>query len=337
MPSPAGKIPTSNLPEDAGGDSLVQVDFPKSKSFGSKSLGESEKTGVQITLHELTYKIPLKGGEERYLLGGLEPLTGTLDPGNMIALMGSSGAGKSTLMDVISKRKTVGMVEGLVLFDGHEPTRGEIGRDTGYVEQKDTLWGTFTVREMLMYTALLKMSSKYNRQQKAARVDEVIDQMGLTKSKNTKIGGAMVRGVSGGEAKRISIGLGLLNNPRILFLDEPTSGLDSATSLDVMGTVKELAEEGRTVLTTIHQPSGKIFSFYDGIILLSRDVETRSGNIVYFGEAGTVLKEYFEGMGFPYEANEVDNIAEYVLNIISGGVKGPQGGNELILHFTETL
>ena len=336
MPSPAGKIPTSNLPEDAGGDSLVQVDFPKSKSFGSKSLGEAEKTGVQITLHELTYKIPLKGGEERYLLGGLEPLTGTLDPGNMIALMGSSGAGKSTLMDVISKRKTVGMVEGLVLFDGHEPTRGEIGRDTGYVEQKDTLWGTFTVREMLMYTALLKMSSKYNRQQKAARVDEVIDQMGLTKSKNTKIGGAMVRGVSGGEAKRISIGLGLLNNPRILFLDEPTSGLDSATSLDVMGTVKELAEEGRTVLTTIHQPSGKIFSFYDGIILLSRDVETRSGNIVYFGEAGTVLKEYFEGMGFPYEANEVDNIAEYVLNIISGGVKGPQGGNELILHFTES-
>merc|ERR1711937_200084 len=228
------------------------------------------------------------------------------------------------------------MVEGLELFDGHEPTRGGIGRDTGYVEQKDTLWGTFTVREMLMYAALLKMSSKYNRQQKAARVDEVIDQMGLTKSKNTKIGGAMVRGVSGGEAKRISIGLGLLNNPRILFLDEPTSGLDSATSLDVMGTVKELAEEGRTVLTTIHQPSGKIFSFYDGIILLSRDVETRSGNIVYFGEAGTVLKEYFEGMGFPYEANEVDNIAEYVLNIISGGVKGPQGGNELILHFTES-
>merc|ERR1711959_158440 len=254
----------------------------------------------------------------------------------MVALMGSSGAGKTTLMDVISKRKTVGIVSGLVLFDGHEPTHAEIGRDTGYVEQKDTLWGTFTVREMLMYTALLKMSSKYNRQQKAARVDEVIDQMGLTKSKNTKIGGAMVRGVSGGEAKRISIGLGLLNNPRILFLDEPTSGLDSATSLDVMGTVKELAEEGRTVLTTIHGPSGKIFSFYDGIILLSRDVDTRSGNIVYFGEAGKVLKGYFEEQGFKYDNEEVDNIAEYVLNIISGGVRGPQGGNELILHYHES-
>ena len=254
----------------------------------------------------------------------------------MIALMGSSGAGKSTLMDVISKRKTVGIVDGLILFDGHEPTHGEIGRDTGYVEQKDTLWGTFTVREMIMYTALLKMAGKFTRAQKAARVDEVIEQMGLGKSKDTKIGGAMTRGVSGGEAKRISVALGLLNNPRILFLDEPTSGLDSATSLDVMGTVKELAEEGRTVLTTIHGPSGKIFSFYDGIILLSRDVDTRSGNIVYFGEAGKVLRGYFEEQGFKYDSDEVDNIAEYVLNIISGGVRGPQGGNELILHYHES-
>jgi ABC-type multidrug transport system ATPase subunit len=331
------KIPTDNLPDVAEGpESMVQVEFPKSKSFGSKSLGEAEKTGVQITLYDLTYRIPLSGGEERYLLGGLEPLCGTLDPGNMIALMGSSGAGKSTLMDVISKRKTVGIVSGLVLFDGHEPTHAEIGRDTGYVEQQDTLWGTFTVREMMMYTALLKMSSKFSRQQKAGRVDEVIEQMGLTKSKDTKIGGAMVRGVSGGEAKRISVGLGLLNNPRILFLDEPTSGLDSATSVDVMGTVKQLAEEGRTVLTTIHQPSGKIFSYYDGLLLLSRDVETRSGNIVYFGEAGKVAKQYFMDMGYKYDPDEVDNIAEYAINIISGGVSGPQGGNTLINHYHES-
>ena len=321
--------------DDEGPHTIVQALGP-SKSFGSKSLGEADKTGVQITLYDLTYKIPLPKGGERYLLGGLEPLTGTLDPGNMIALMGSSGAGKSTLMDVISKRKTVGIVDGLILFDGHEPTHGEIGRDTGYVEQKDTLWGTFTVREMIMYTALLKMAGKFTRAQKAARVDEVIEQMGLGKSKDTKIGGAMTRGVSGGEAKRISVALGLLNNPRILFLDEPTSGLDSATSLDVMGTVKELAEEGRTVLTTIHGPSGKIFSFYDGIILLSRDVDTRSGNIVYFGEAGKVLRGYFEEQGFKYDDDEVDNIAEYVLNIISGGVRGPQGGNELILHYHES-
>merc|ERR1719158_1727165 len=88
--------------------------LPKTKSFASKSLGESEKSGIQVTLYQLRYKVPnmVNKKEWKYLLGGLEPLSGTLDPGNMIALMGSSGAGKSTLMDVISKRKTVGIIEG---------------------------------------------------------------------------------------------------------------------------------------------------------------------------------------------------------------------------------
>jgi hypothetical protein len=90
------------------------------------------------------------------------------------------------------------------------------------------------------------------------------------------------------------------------------------------------------VLTTIHQPSGKVFSYYDGLLLLSRDVETRSGNIVYFGEAGKVAKQYFMDMGYEYDPDEVDNIAEYAINIISGGVSGPQGGNTLINHYNES-
>merc|ERR1719486_1147477 len=101
-------------------------------------------------------------------------------------------------MDVISKRKTQGAVEGLVLFDGHVPGGGEVSRDTGYVEQRDSLWGFFSVTEMLLYTACLKMPPKYSFAQKSGRVDEVITQMGLTKARATKIGGAMVRGVSGG-------------------------------------------------------------------------------------------------------------------------------------------
>jgi ABC-type multidrug transport system ATPase subunit/ABC-type multidrug transport system permease subunit len=305
----------------------------KSKSFASKSLGESEKTGIQVTLYQLRYKVPAPGGGDRYLLGNPEPITGTMDPGMMIALMGSSGAGKSTLMDVISKRKTQGAVEGLVLFDGHVPGGGEVSRDTGYVEQRDSLWGFFSVTEMLLYTARLKMPDKYTLQQKTDRVTEVIDQLGLTKSKDTKIGGAMVRGVSGGEAKRISIAIGLLNNPRIMFFDEPTSGLDSAISLDVMSQVRTLADEGRTVLVTIHQPSGKVFGLFSDIILLSRDAETKAGNIAYYGPAGEEVKSYFVDKGYPFDADEVDNIAEYLLNIVSGGVSGPKGGNELIEGF----
>ena len=316
--------------------------LPKTKSFASKSLGESEKSGIQVTLYQLRYKVPNMANKKewKYLLGGLEPLSGTLDPGNMIALMGSSGAGKSTLMDVISKRKTVGIIEGHVLFDGHTPSKAEASRDTGYVEQRDSLWGFFTVTEMLTYTACLKMPPKYSFAQKSGRVDEVITQMGLTKARATKIGGAMVRGVSGGEAKRISIAIGLLNNPRIMFFDEPTSGLDSAISLDVMGTIKDLAIEGRTVLVTIHQPSGRLFELFDQIVLLSRDQETKSGNVVYMGETGTnacELRDYFVKMGYPYDAEVYDNVPEYVLEIISGGVSGPKSeGDSLITSYHDS-
>merc|ERR1719232_1651511 len=139
-PPATSDVPRTPSSEADEYDHMIVQTLRPTKSFHAKSLGESDKTGVQITLYDLTYKIPLGKGEERYLLGGLEPLTGTLDPGNMIALMGSSGAGKSTLMDVISKRKTVGIIEGHVLFDGHPPSKAEPSRDTGYVEQRDSLW-----------------------------------------------------------------------------------------------------------------------------------------------------------------------------------------------------
>ena len=312
------------------------------KSFASKSLGQAARTGAQVTLHRLCYRVPGPLDPRRpwaprapvYLLGAVGEaapgVTGTLDPGTMVALMGSSGAGKSTLMDVISGRKTQGAVEGLVLFDGHVPSPAERSRDTGYVEQFDTLWGTFSIFEMLMYTARLKMGPEFSLAQKAARVHEVIDQLGLAKAQDTKIGGFFVRGISGGEKKRVSIGIGLLNNPRIMFFDEPTSGLDSAISTDVMQRIRDLADEGRSVMVTIHQPSGKIFNLFDQIVLLARDPATRSGNLVYWGPAGTAVREYFERQGFAYDAGEVDNIPEYLLSIVSGGVSGPKAGGKLI-------
>jgi hypothetical protein len=169
-------------------------------------------------------------------------------------------------------------------------------------------------------------------------VDEVIEQMGLTKSKDTRIGGAMVRGVSGGEAKRISVGIGLVNNPRILFLDEPTSGLDSAIALDIIGTVKQLAEEGRTVLCSMYLASGRIFSKFDSIILLSQEQETGSGNIVYFDEAGgDSIIQYFEPLGYPFNKKEADNIAAYLMNIIGGGIKGPANySSEIFDHYKQS-
>ena len=162
-------------------------------------------------------------------------------------------------MDILSGRKTTGDVEGDVRFGGGVPTRAFLQRYTGFVEQFDTLIGTLTVEEMLMYTAYLKRPVAEGRDAKQRAVDELLDQLGLVSCKDVKIGDNMQKGISGGQvraflaslnaafmlvlgcpltfdclaagpqAKRVNIGIALITNPKVLFLDEPTSGLDSHT------------------------------------------------------------------------------------------------------------
>jgi ATP-binding cassette subfamily G (WHITE) protein 2 len=119
-----------------------------------------------------------------------------------------------------------------------------------YVQQDDILFQTMTVRECLMFAAKLRLEG--NLEAKLHRVDEVIKDLRLTKCQNTKIGGALVKGVSGGERKRASIGVELITDPQLIFLDEPTTGLDSYTAASVMETLRALAASGRTVISTIH-------------------------------------------------------------------------------------
>ena len=110
-----------------------------------------------------------------------------------------------------------------------------------------------------MYTALLRLPGSMSRADKMARVDEVVQQLGLIDCKHTRIGNAFMRGVSGGERKRASIGIEIIVNPRILFLDEPTSGLDSYTAYHIMQTIRTLTMSGRSVICSIHQPREKIY------------------------------------------------------------------------------
>jgi len=158
----------------------------------------------------------------------------------------------------------------------------------------------------------------------------VIEQLGLKGAKDTRIGGAMVRGIGSGEAKRVSVGIGLINNPRAIFFDEPTTGLDSATAHDVMVLIQGLAHEGRTVLATVHQPSGQVYDFFDTVLLLSRDVDTKSGNVVYFGPGREAVSKYFTRLGYKYSSKVYDNIPEFFTELVGGGVTGPGEGNKLI-------
>ena len=135
------------------------------------------------------------------------------------------------------------------------------------MEQDDALVSTMTPKECFEFA--LKITSYVSNEECEEKVEELIGRLGLKSCKNTLCGGKFVKGISGGERKRTSIGFELITNPSLLLLDEPTSGLDSHTSLKIAKMIKQEASRGLTILATIHQPSSQIFYTFDRIILLA--------------------------------------------------------------------
>lgn len=149
-----------------------------------------------------------------------------------------------------------------------------------YVTQDDTLMTTLTVKEAVYYSAQLQLPDSMSKVEKKERAEMTIREMGLQDSMDTRIGGWSVKGLSGGQKRRVSICIEILTRPKLLFLDEPTSGLDSAASYHVMNRIVKLAHrDGRTVIASIHQPSSEVFELFQNLCLLS------SGRTVYFGPA----------------------------------------------------
>lgn len=189
-------------------------------------------------------------------------------------------------MDILAGRKTVGSISGEILFGGVRPTKMFLRRYTGYVEQFDTLVPILTVEEMLLYTADLKLERTTPKEEKQDAVERVIDELGLETCRRVVIGDATQRGISGGQAKRVNIGIALISSPGVLFLDEPTTGLDSFTANEVMTVVKNLASGGVTVCATVHSPTSYCFSLFDRLLLLL------GGQVAYFGRNDRSVIEY---------------------------------------------
>eukprot|EP01025_Chloroclados_australasicus_P023816 TRINITY_DN2402_c0_g1_i2.p1 TRINITY_DN2402_c0_g1~~TRINITY_DN2402_c0_g1_i2.p1 ORF type:complete len:652 (-),score=93.43 TRINITY_DN2402_c0_g1_i2:504-2429(-) len=280
----------------------VEVHRPTAKDL--------QEQGVGIVLKDVEYKVKNRSNSKEQL-SLLQGVTGFMQPAEMTALMGPSGSGKTTLLDLLAGRKTQGNVTGEILFRGQKPSLSFLRRYTGYVEQFDTLLGTLTVREMLLYTAELKRPVDEPYESKSRVVDDVINKLALTVCKDTVIGSALSRGVSGGQAKRTNIGIALVTNPRVLFLDEPTTGLDSYTSNDVMNVVKGILQDGVTICATIHSPTQFAFRLFDNIMMLVR------GQVVYFGPNDQTAIKYFESLPGvePYDVGE--NEAEWITDIVT--------------------
>ena len=246
----------------------------------------------------------------------LDSINGEALPGTITALMGPSGSGKTTLLSVLGGRgQGLALQDGAVEFLGAEP--GEpmragskaVKRRLGFVTQDEVLFDALTVYETLRFTALLKLPRSVPADEKGARALAVLSKLGLSKVRDSIVGGPMRRGVSGGERKRVSIAIELLTNPSVLFLDEPTSGLDSTTALQLVHTLRELASGGRTVITSIHQPSSRVFRVMDDVILLA------NGSCIYYGGTESTLK-YFASLG--HAIPEGVNTADFLLDVANG-------------------
>lgn len=258
----------------------------------------------------------------------LHHVSGSVMPGEVLAFMGPSGSGKTTLLNIMGGRVNSKQmkVKGVVKFNGEKLDKS-MKRKIGFVMQDDLLYESLTVYETLYFAAMLRLPKTMSKSEKIERVNQVISALKLDKCKSTIIGGFFKRGVSGGERKRASVGHELLVNPSILFLDEPTSGLDSTTAMQLLEALRDLAEHGRSIVTTIHQPSSRLYAQLDKLLLLS------NGHILYYGKAKDSV-DYFEKLS--YRIPPLMNAADFILDLASNQVASEiRTGEESTKHLIE--
>ncbi|KAK6231977.1 hypothetical protein SCA6_002050 [Theobroma cacao] len=311
------------VPPDEISDSkpFSDDDIPEDIEAGThKPKFQTEPTlPIYLKFTDVTYKVIIKGmttSEERDILSGI---SGAVNPGEVLALMGPSGSGKTTLLNLLGGRLNQSSVGGSITYND-QPYSKFLKSRIGFVTQDDVLFPHLTVKETLTYAARLRLPKTLTKQQKEKRAIDVIYELGLERCQDTMIGGSFVRGVSGGERKRVCIGNEIIINPSLLFLDEPTSGLDSTTALRTVQTLQDIAEAGKTVITTIHQPSSRLFHKFDKLILLGK------GSLLYFGKASEAIV-YFSSIGCsPLIAM---NPAEFLLDLANGNINDISVPSEL--------
>ncbi|XP_076099071.1 ATP-binding cassette sub-family G member 8-like [Mytilus galloprovincialis] len=238
----------------------------------------------------------------------LDNVTFTAKSGQLLAIMGSSGSGKTSLLDVLAGRITVGEILGDVYLNGVQQNNSMIRSFSAYVKQDDRLLPHLTIKETLMFVAELKLPTTFTSKKIEDRVDSVIAELGLRHVSNSKVGNAESRGVSGGERRRVSIGIQLLLDPSIIFLDEPTSGLDAFTAHHLVETLAKMSRNNRTVIMSIHQPRSDIFELFDRVMIMTK------GNVVYNGEAAKMV-DYFTNLGYP--CPHLTNPGDYYIDLVT--------------------
>ncbi|KDQ59718.1 hypothetical protein JAAARDRAFT_33288 [Jaapia argillacea MUCL 33604] len=239
----------------------------------------------------------------------LDAVSGRVEPGQMLAILGPSGAGKTTLVEILAGKQKIGLTTGEVTF----PSSSSRPR-VGFVPQQDLLPPTLTVSEALLFAARLRLPESLPDAEKRDRVEEVMEKLGIAKLRNVRIGDGERRGISGGEMRRVSIGLELVAKPDVLILDEPTSGLDSVSAANVANVLRAVAHDPQNptaVIASIHQPSSQLYQAFDQILVLSH------GRSLYYGPGSFHPVQHLAAQGTAPPYTEGYNIADYLLEVAS--------------------
>jgi ABC-type multidrug transport system ATPase subunit len=306
---PRGKIPAfaKEIRRDEEENHNAEKIPPLAGEADDHTAAISKQTAI-FHWQDVCYDIKIKGENRRIL----DHIDGWVKPGTLTALMGVTGAGKTSLLDVLADRVTMGVITGEMLVDGRL-RNDSFQRKTGYVQQQDLHLETSTVREALVFSALLRQPASIPRREKVAYVEEVIKMLGMEEYAEAIVG-VLGEGLNVEQRKRLTIGVELAAKPDLLlFFDEPTSGLDSQTAWSICSLMRKLADHGQAILCTIHQPSAILMQQFDRLLFLAK-----GGKTIYFGELGSnmeTLIKYFEDKGSipcPKHANP----AEWMLEVI---------------------
>ncbi|OXU22442.1 hypothetical protein TSAR_008898 [Trichomalopsis sarcophagae] len=262
---------------------------------------------VNIEFNELTYTVPTGRKGSKLILRGV---SGQFKSGQLTAILGPSGAGKSTLLNVLAGYKCEG-AGGLITINGQPRDLKDFKRSSCYIMQEDLVQPKLTVLEAMRFAADLKLGSKATPAARLAIVSEILETLRLNGARDT-----ITERLSGGERKRLSIALELVNNPPVIFLDEPTTGLDEMSSIQCIELLQRVAMNGRTVVCSIHTPSASIFAKFHHVYVVA------AGQCAYRGPVSDVVP-FLQQVGI--ECPKHYNPADFIVEVSSG-----EYGHELI-------
>ncbi|SCU93773.1 LAMI_0E15544g1_1 [Lachancea mirantina] len=298
----------------------IHLDLEANKAISSKS----RMASVDFAFARLNLTVQMRDirlGRRKMLtyshknLEILKDIDATFQSGVINAVMGPSGSGKSSLLNLVSGklRSTINRSfasQGKILCGGALLSFPEFSSLCSFVPQDDEhLLSKLTVRETLSYAAELRLYD-LNSNERNARVEELIGDLGLKHCENTLIGDDLTKGISGGEKRRVSMGIQLLTDPPIILLDEPTSGLDSYTAFKILDVLNGLClHSGKTVVLTIHQPRAELFQKFGNVLLLAK------GGEVAFNGSPLAMIHYFASLG--HHCPPLTNVADFFLDLIS--------------------